>query len=190
MSDPVSTAKSALDGARYEGFADIRELGPVGMITLRCKADEKALPKAVKAAVGMAMPAQRRIAKDGDFGAGWMAPDEMLLILPYDQVSNALKNIAKALKGAHHLAVDVSDARAVFHIGGNKAVQVLAKLTPADLAALAPGELRRSRVAQVPAAFWAENGGFTVVCFRSVAPYVMGLLTHSAMPGSTLDAPA
>lgn len=184
MSDPVS----ALNGAIYNGFADIAEIGPVGMVTLRCKHDVKTLPKAVKAAVGMAMPAARRIVKDGAFGAAWMAPDELLLILPYDQVVNALESIARMLKAEHHLAVDVSDARAVFRIHGAKAAQVLAKLTPADLAALEPGEIRRSRAAQVAAAFWAEEGGLTLVCFRSVAPYMMGLLTHSAQPGSALDA--
>jgi sarcosine oxidase, subunit gamma len=184
MSDPVSP----LNHATFAGFADIAEIGPLGMITLRCKHDVKNLPKAVKAATGMAMPAPRRIVKDGAFGAAWMAHDELLLILPYDQVANALATIAKALKAEHHLAVDVSDARAVFRITGAKADQVLAKLTPADLATLEPGEIRRSRAAQVAAAFWAEDGGFSLVCFRSVAPYMMGLLTHSAQPGSELDA--
>ena len=51
---------------------------------------------------------------------------------------------------------------------------------------MTPNELRRSRVAQVAAAFWAQDGGYTLVCFRSVAGYVMGLLTHSAQPGSEL----
>ena len=179
---------SALNGASYDGFADIREIGPVGMITLRCKHDVKALPKAIKAATGMATPAPRRIIKDGAFGAAWMAPDEVLLILPYDQVANTLATIATSLKADHHLAVDVSDARAVFRITGDQAAQVLMKLTPADITTMAPGEIRRSRAAQVAAAFWAEDGGFSLVCFRSVAPYMMGLLTHSAQPGSALDA--
>ena len=67
---------------------------------------------------------------------------------------------------------------------GAKADQVLAKLSPVDFAKLGPKELRRTRAAQVAAAFWAADGGYTLVCFRSVAHYVMGLLTHSAMPGS------
>ncbi len=50
-----------------------------------------------------------------------------------------------------------------------------------------PGELRRSRTAQVAAAFWQADGGYTLVCFRSVAGYVMGLLTHAAAPGSALN---
>ncbi|TAG30132.1 MAG: sarcosine oxidase subunit gamma, partial [Rhodobacterales bacterium] len=88
--------------------------------------------------------------------------------------------------GQHYLAVDVSDARAVFRIEGPKAADVLRKLVPADIDSLEPGELRRTRAAQVAVAFWQQDAGFTLVCFRSVAGYVMGLLSHSAQPGSEI----
>ena len=182
MSEPVS----ALDGAMSEGFAKIREIGPLGMVTLRCKSDVKALPKAIKAAVGTAVPELRRIVVEGDHACGWMSPDEYLLVMPYAAVPAALESIAKAMGTAHHLAVDVSDARAVFRVEGAKADQVLAKLSPVDFAALAEGELRRTRAAQVAAAFWKDGDGFTVVCFRSVGRYVFDLLATSAKPGSEL----
>ena len=182
MSDPVS----ALAGASYEGFASVREIGPLGMISLRAKAGTKGLDKAVKAAVGTAVPAVRRMEWAKDRGCGWMSPDEFLLILPYSEVGTAMAAIGKALGAEHHLAADVSDARAVFRVEGAKAAQVLAKLCPADLERMEPGELRRTRVAQVAGAFWADEAGYTLVSFRSVAGYVMGLLTHSAMPGSEL----
>lgn len=181
MSDPVS----ALNGASFQGFASIREIGPLGMITLRAKG-VKALDKAVKAVTGTKLPAQRRIEVKGDRACGWMSPDEYLLILPYPQVAEALAMLAKALAGEHHLAVDVSDARAIFRIEGDKAVDVLRKLSPVDFDRLEPGEIRRTRAAQVAAAMWRQDQGFTLVCFRSVAPYVMGLLSHSAQPGSEL----
>jgi sarcosine oxidase subunit gamma len=181
MSNPVS----ALNGASFQGFATIREIGPIGMITLRAKG-VKGLDKAVKAVAGTKLPAQRRIEINGDRACGWMSPDEYLLILPYAEVRDALASLAKSLAGEHQLAVDVSDARAVFRVEGDKADQVLAKLSPVDFATLEPGELRRTRTAQVAAAMWSQDGGFTVVCFRSVAGYVMGLLTHSAQPGSEL----
>jgi sarcosine oxidase subunit gamma len=181
MSDPVS----ALNGASFEGFATIREIGPLGMITLRAKG-VKALEKAVKAVTGTKLPAQRRIEVKGDRACGWMSPDEYLLIVPYAEVAASLAALAKALAREHHLAVDVSDARAVFRVEGDKAADVLRKLSPVDFEKLEPGELRRSRAAQVAAAMWAQDGGFTLVCFRSVAAYVMGLLTHSAQPGSEL----
>lgn len=182
MSDPVS----ALGGASYDGFAQVREIGPLGMITLRARTGTPGLEAAVLAATGCALPAVRRIVRQGARAAGWMSPDELLLIVPYAEVAAVLSGIAEALQGQHHLAVDVSDARAVFRVEGPRADQVLRKLSPVDFDRLEPGELRRSRAAQVAAAFWAEDGGFTLVCFRSVAGYVMGLLSVSARPGAEL----
>jgi sarcosine oxidase subunit gamma len=181
MSDPVS----ALNGASFQGFATIREIGPVGMIALRAKG-LKSLDKAVKAVTGTKLPAQRRIEQNGDRACGWMSPDEYLLIVPYAAVKDGLASLAKSLAGEHYLAADVSDARAIFRIEGDKAADVLRKLSPVDFEKLAPGELRRTRAAQVAAAIWQQDQGFTLVCFRSVAAYVMGLLTHSAQLGSEL----
>lgn len=181
MSDPVS----ALNGASFQGFATIREIGPVGMIALRAKG-LKALDKAIKAAIGVKTPAQRRIEVNGDRACAWMSPDEYLLMLPYAEVAVALAKLSKSLAAEHYLAVDVSDARAVFRIEGDRAADVLRKLSPVDFDRLGPGEVRRTRAAQVAAALWKQDQGFTLVCFRSVAAYVMGLLTHSAQPGSEL----
>jgi sarcosine oxidase, subunit gamma len=181
MSDPVS----ALGGASFDSLAKVREIGPIGMITLRAKG-LKGLAKAVKTATGSKVPDIRRIEGQGDHACAWMSPDEYLLILPYADVAKALAVIAKTLQGEHHLAVDVSDARAVFRIDGVDAADVLRKLCPVDLDLLEPHEIRRTRAAQVAVALWHEGDGFTLVCFRSVASYVMGLLTHSAQPGSEL----
>ena len=178
MSDPVS----ALRGASFDGIARVREIGPLGMITLRAKG-VKGLTKAVKAAVGTKVPAQRRIEFAGDRACGWMSPDEYLLILPYDQVAAALTVLAKALDKEHHLAVDVSDIRAVFRVEGTWANEVLRKLVPVDIDLLPEGELRRSRAAQVACAFWRAEGGYTLVSFRSVARYVFDILAHSARVG-------
>ena len=186
MSEPVS----ALGGASFDGFATVREIGPWGMITLRAKPGTKGLDKAIKAAVGTAVPGMRRMEWSGDAdtgrGCGWMSPDEFLLVLPYPEVAKAMAALDKALAGQHYLAADVSDARAIFRITGEKAAQVLVKLCPADLEKMEPGELRRTRAAQVAVAFWAADGGYTMVSFRSVAGYVMGLLSHSAAPGAEL----
>lgn len=177
---------TALGHAQFDGFVKITEVGPIGMISLRAQPDVKGLAKAIKAVAGTAVPGQRQIVVNGDKAAGWMSPDEYLLILPYADTGAALALIDKSLPGQHYLAVVVSDARAVFRIEGAKADQVLSKLSPVDFATLGPTELRRTRTAQVAAAFWRDDTGYTLVCFRSVAGYVMGLLTHSAMPGSEL----
>ena len=183
MHDPVS----ALGQVSYDGFAKVREIGPLGMISLRAKPDVPGLAEAIRAVTGTAVPAQGRIEVADDRAAGWMSPDEYLLILPYGEVSAAMASLAEALKGQHHLAVVVSDARAVFRIEGDRADQVIRKLAPVDMDRLSVGELRRTRVAQVAAAFWRQDDGFTLVCFRSVAGYMMGLLSHAAAPGSELS---
>jgi sarcosine oxidase, subunit gamma len=181
MSEPVS----ALGHAAFDGFAKIREIGPLGMLTLRAKPDLPGLDAAL-AAIGVTRPEPRRMVRTGDRGCGWMSPDEYLVVLPYDEATTAAAALGGALAGSHHLVANVSDARAVFRIEGAKAAQVLQKLMPVDFERLDPGELRRSRAAQTAAAIWTEGEGFTLVCFRSAAAYVMGLLSHSAMPGSEL----
>jgi sarcosine oxidase subunit gamma len=181
MSNPVS----ALDGQAFDGFAKICEIGPLGMITLRCDLAQKPLAAVLKK-LGLTVPAARCIVQSGDKRVGWMSPDELLLILPYTEVEATLTTLRNALSKIHFLAENVSDARAIFRIEGDKANQVLAKLCPVDLAKLEPGELKRTRAAQVAAAFWVEDGGFTLVCFRSVAGYVMGLLSVSATKGAEI----
>lgn len=182
MSDPALP----MGGAMAQGFATIREIGPLGMILLRAKPGTPGLEQAVMAATGTALPPTRGILFGQGTATGWMSPDEGLLVLPHPDVSGELAAIDGALAGQHHLAADVSDLRAVFRIEGAKADQVLMKLTPADLTHLADGELRRSRLAQAAVAVWRQDGGLTLVCMRSVAGYVFGLLANAAAPGSEL----
>lgn len=182
----MPNAVSALQGASYSGFVEVTEVGPIGMITLRAALTQPKLAKAVQAAIGIAVPDLRRIETRGDSAVAWMAPDELLLILPYAGVQGALAALEAALAGQHFLAVDVSDARAVFRVRGAGARDVLAKLCPVDLspAAFQPGEIRRTRAAQVPAAIWRSAADeFSLVSFRSVAGYVFALLQASATPG-------
>ena len=189
MSDalnPVLPPVLPLAGARFDGFVTIREAGPLGMIVLRAKPDVAGLAEAIAAATGCAVPEKRRIVLNGDRAAGWMGPDEYLLILPRAEATVAVKTLAEKLAGQHHLAADISDMRAVFDIEGANAGEVLMKISPADLSILAPSELRRSRAGQVPAAFWATGQGLRIICFRSVADYMFKLLSHSAQKGSEL----
>ena len=162
-------------------MVNVQELGLRGMITLRCD-----LAK-LNDLDGMALPAMGRIVTDGDRALAWMSPDELLLMLPHAGVPIALANISQQCQELHHLAVDVSDARALFALSGNAAArEVMAKLAPVDLHpdGFGVGQFRRSRLGQVAAAFWmADNGDFNVICFRSVADYVAALLAQSANDG-------
>lgn len=176
----MSNSVSALQGAASEGLVAVSEAGLCGMVTL--KADLGAAAKAVKTVTGQAMPEARRIVR-GDMSVAWMAPDELLILCDHDKADAVVVALTEALKDTHHLAVNVSDARAVFTLKGPATKDILGKLTPADLGALAPGEVRRSRLAQIPAAFWIEGDTATVICFRSVAQYAFDLLSNAAAPG-------
>jgi sarcosine oxidase subunit gamma len=183
----MSNAVSALQGAAFsDGIAEVRELGLRGMITLRGDLGDKKLIKAVKAIAG-AMPEQRKIALKGEAGATWMSPDELLLMVPHSDALGTVETLNAALNGTHFLAANVSDARAVFEVSGPYARDVMAKLAPVDFApdAFEMGIFRRSRMAQVPAAFWmSDEDAFRVVCFRSVGGYMFDLLSVAAQTGS------
>lgn len=186
MSNAVSALQSA---SSAQGIAAIREIGLCGMVTLRGDLSDKKLVKAVKAHAG-AVPGQREIALKGEHGAAWMNPDELFLLCPHGEAAALVDSLNAALSGTHFLAVNVSDARAVFEVSGTSAREVLAKLMPVDFAAEAftQGMIRRSRMAQVPAAVWMSGEeSFTVVCFRSVAQYAFDVLCVAAQPGSEVE---
>ncbi|MDV7142627.1 sarcosine oxidase subunit gamma family protein [Tropicimonas sp. TH_r6] len=178
----MSEAVTALGGASSAGpVAQVEERTIQGMVTLRGTLSE--LAPAVEAVTGCAMSGTRGIEHAGDAAVGWMSPDELLLLVPYAQTGEIVAALEEKLAGVHHLAVDVSDARASFRLEGPGAREVLARLCPVDLspAAFGPGDLRRTRLAQVPAAFWIdEAGAFTLVCFRSVARYAFDCLAEAA----------
>ncbi len=180
----MSNAVSALQGVSYCGYVEVREIGLQGMITLRGDLAAEKLGKAVKTAAGVDVPAARSIVMKGDKGAAWMSPDELLLMLPYGDAEATVSKLQKTLGKTHSLVVNVSDARVVFTLTGTAVREVVAKLSPVDMMALKTGEIRRTRLAQVPAAFWISGADeITLVAFRSVAQYVFDLLKTAAMPG-------
>ncbi len=186
----MSEVISALNGATFDGFATVSEQGLRGMITLRGDLATKPVAAAVKAATGQKVPGERAVALSAEKGVAWMSLDELLVMVPYSETAATVAAMTKALGAAHSLVVDVSDARAVFRVKGAGAREVLAKLAPVDLAqaAFQPGMIRRTRLAQVPAAFWMVDADtFELVCFRSVAQYLFDALKMSAAHGGAVD---
>ena len=183
----MSNAVSILNGASFNGAVKITEAGLRGMITLRGDLSSAQLQSAVSSVVGLDVPAQRKINRGPMGGVAWMSPDELLLLVDYDKADAIAADISKALNGEHHMAVNVSDARAVFLIEGQGAREVLAKGAPVDLSpeAFGAGDLRRSRIGQLAAAFWmTEDEAFELVCFRSVGAFMFDWLSNAAREGS------
>ncbi|MEJ6402374.1 sarcosine oxidase subunit gamma [Yoonia sp. 2307UL14-13] len=182
----MSNSVSALNGKVEAGEVTVRDAGLQGMITLRGDLTDKKLRRVCTDVTGVAFPEQRKAEVAGDNGLCWMSPDELLVFVPYADVAATLATIDAALAGTHYLAENVSDARAVLTVEGTFAREVMAKLTPVDLHpdVFVPGDFRRSKLGQVAAAFWMrDDETFHVVCFRSVAEYVFGLLANGARAG-------
>ncbi len=185
----MSNAVSALQGVSYTGYVQVQEMDLQGMLTLRADLSMVKIAKAVKSAVGVDMPAQRTITMNKGMGAAWMSPDEFLLMMPYAVAEATASKLRKSLGKTHSLVANVSDARVVFTLTGVGAREVVAKLSPVDMQALKIGEIRRTRLAQVPAAFWMSGEDeITLVAFRSAAGYVFDLLTNAAKKGGEVGA--
>ncbi|MFT6605368.1 MAG: sarcosine oxidase subunit gamma [Halocynthiibacter sp.] len=186
MHDPVM----ALNGARFEGFVTISEQPVRGMISLRADLTNSKIAKLVKKQTGCEMPEQGGAEFGEEAAVFWMSPDEALILCDYSDAPRRALALREELGDIHSLITVVSDARTSFRIEGAQWRDVLAKLTPADIAPdhFAPGMLRRSRIAQTAAAFWTEEEeSAELICFRSVAQYVFELLKTSAKPGSELN---
>lgn len=180
----MSDLRSALPGASHEGEVSIREGGLRGMITLRGDLADARLRTACASVAGVDFPAQGGIVTSGPHGIGWMSPDEALVLVPHAGADAAVASLTQALAGQHHLAVNVSDARALFTLSGAGWPDVVARLSPTDLRGFGPGLLRRTRFGQVAAAIWQSGETeASVVCFRSVAGYMFDLLENAARSG-------
>lgn len=178
-----------LNGASAEAGQLIRiaDRGPVGQVTLRADLAARAVRAAVKAAIGAEPPAPLRCAFDGGRGAVWMSPDELLLFTAYDQAGELAEGLDAALSGTHHMAVDVSDARAVLTLSGAPVPEVLAKGAPLDLspAAFPVGMARRTHIGGIAVAFWRKAGeDWEIVCLRSYARHLFDWLVQASRQGS------
>lgn len=185
MSDPVT----ALGNAVADGPVRVAETGPHGMITLRAVLSDTGVARAVKSAVGLALPGPRAMVSAEGRSLLWMSPDEALVIVQRGDLAGVQAALTDALGSAHALVADMSDARATFRLTGEDAHlrEVLARLAPVDMARFEVGEVRRTRLAQVAAAIWMPEAGVAeLICFRSVAQYAFDLLrTAAASPRIT-----
>jgi len=176
-----------MQGATFSGAIDVADAGLRGMITLRCDLAKAGLAEALDRLLGLAVPGRRTILCGEKGAVAWMSPDELLIMVDYAKTPEMVGKLEEQLAGLHVLVVNVSDARAVFTLHGKGWRDVLAKGTPADMsiAAFDMGEIRRSRLGQVAAAFWMTGpDSVDLVCFRSHGAYTFEWLKNAAHSGS------
>ncbi|MEL0032126.1 MAG: sarcosine oxidase subunit gamma family protein [Paracoccaceae bacterium] len=168
----------------FSGYVEICEKMPTGMITVRGDLNSRKLKSAFSKVVGATLPKERKVTL-AENSIAWMSPDELLIICGYDNVSDLMKKLQKELDGQHHMLVNVSDARAVFEVSGAAMVEIIAKLAPVNVKTLEIGEIRRTHISQVAAAFWlTSEQSMKLICFSSVADYMFDLLKTSAVVSS------
>jgi len=169
----------------------IADRGPVGQVTLRGDLSLPALQAAVTAGTGVGVPGPLMASFDEDTGAVWMSPDELLLLTAYDEADALVAALGEALAGKHHMALNVSDARAVIALSGPGVAEVLAKGAPLDLSpsAFPAGTARRTHIAGIAVGLWRKTGQeWEVVCFRSFAQHLFDWLVASSTEGSEVGA--
>ena len=180
----MSNIQTAMNGARATGYVEVSEAPATGMITLRGDLAEAGVQKAVKSVMGASVPATLAVTKANAGQILWMSPDELMIVCAYDQADQVVADLITALGETHSMVVNVSDARAVFDLNGSATSEIIAKLAPIDMKAMQSGTVRRTRFAQIPAAFWmTSNDSARIICFRSVAEYMFNQLRNSAQAG-------
>jgi sarcosine oxidase subunit gamma len=183
MSKPVLP----LGGASFNGLVAVTETGPLGMITVRGDLSSEQFQSAITALTGTGFPDQRKAEIAGEKAVLWMSPDELLVLVSYDDANAAVAQLREALAGTHFMAENVSDMRAAFTLKGDQVRDVVAKIAPVDMSSdqLVPGDMRRTRFAQIAAGFWmVDETTVQIVCFRSVGEYMFNLLSVAADPAA------
>ena len=191
MSEPVAPLSVDLPVAEPTVAAapliGIKETGLRGMITLRGDLASEALQAAVDEAVGLKVPEPLAMSADGDARAIWMSPDELLLLCGYADANAAIVRIGEQMGDAHHMALNVSDARAVIRLTGSRVGEVLAKGAPCDCSdhGFPVGTARRTHLAGLAVAFWRlEQDVWEIVALRSYSHHLMTWLETASVAGS------
>ena len=159
----------------------VERLPAQGMLTIRGEFSE--IGPVVLEKTGCAIPEPRMVTRSEDRALLWMSPDELMLVCPYADAESRGGALFDRLGDAFATVVDVSDARQVFALYGRGVENALAALMPIDFARMRPDEVRRTRMAQIPAAIWREGEGWRLMCFCSVATYARDLLEGAGFAG-------
>jgi len=85
--------------------ASVTLLPPRGMLTLRGDLNSPEFSSALDTITGTAVPEMRRAEINGENGALWMSPDELLVFVPYTDRERRLSEFEQALSGSHALAL-------------------------------------------------------------------------------------
>lgn len=162
----------------------LEDTSPRGQITVKGDLSSPDLQTALREVTGAEVPGA--LAQS----AGrivWMAPDELLVLVPDVEVPDAVRVLEEGTAGQHVMVLDVSDARAILRVSGRRAGEVLAKGAPCDCSdhGFPPGTARRTHLGGLAVGIWRlDEENWEIVCFRSYAHHLSAWLEQCAAAGS------
>ena len=172
--DPISSG---------DGLASLAERKFIGKLIIRGDAEHIGPP--MEAAIRVALPtAPCTSAVAGELTALWLGPSEWMLLTPENDESAIAEKAVSALNGIHHQLADVTDYYTMIRLSGEKAREMLMKLTTLDMhpASFPPGMVKASIFGRVPATLHipampaGEAENFDLFIRRSHADYLWCLL--------------
>ena len=166
----------------------IKEIGDVGMITVRGDLSNKQFQLAITKNCNLEIPRPLTINSNGKLSVAWMSSDELLILTYSDtNLEKIQRSLISFLKDSHSLVLDISSSRSFFLIKGPLWRELLAKGSPVDLrpTSFNKNSFRRTRMGQVSVAFWManENSAF-IICGRSYSDFFYDWLCNAAVDGS------
>ncbi len=165
---------------------NMQERSDVGMIDLRGRVSDKTFMKNAATVLGMELPTYPRTSvKKGGINILWLSIDQWLITMPLKGRDKLLTALTKKLAKNHCLVCDMSDARSIIRLSGDRGREVLIKGCSFDATRrdFKPGVVRRLLFAEVAALAHFVDGNPDVIdlyVFRSYADYVWEWLLQTA----------
>ncbi|HEX9906355.1 MAG TPA: sarcosine oxidase subunit gamma family protein [Propylenella sp.] len=173
--------------AGENGAARIAEAPFLGKFILR--ADPPEAVERLRSALGLGLPFEPLTSSTaGGTSFLWMGPDEWMLVTPADAAAERLETARRALHGIHHQLVEVSDYYTAIEVSGERARELLMKLTTLDLhpRAFRAGMVTGSVFGRANATIWQTAGDadpgrpvFHLFIRWSMADYLWCLLAEA-----------
>ena len=181
MADDMPAGWPALraEEAAHRDLAHLHDLPCAAHLVFR---GDRTAADAAGDAFGVTLPgAACRAERNGERAALWLGPDEWLLVAPGEPADAIEIRIGDALGERPHALVGVSHRHLSIALEGARAADMLNAGCPLDLGDAFPvGMCTRTIFGKAQIILWRTGPqNFTIIVWRSFAPYVRDLLIEA-----------
>lgn len=166
------------------GAAGLSIARVTGKSLINLRADDKTKAR-LETLFGVALPSQpNKMAVIGTRRALWLGPDETLLMIEETQLAEFMLSLKATLADTHYAATQLSDALAVFRLGGARHLDVLAKGCALDLHpdSFTSGDCAQSLLSHAAITLAADNDdSLLLFCRTSFSDYICSWLKDAAI---------